>query len=89
MRIVVIKILPYFDINYFLLNSGSKYTMKDMIQLWREELACKREQVISLDTMKIIDDRGIIGRRHEEGHKSNKLLVCDSVIGNFRKLELD
>lgn len=60
-----------------------------MIQLWREELACKRDQILALDNMKIIDDRGIIGRRHEEGHKGNKLLVCDSVIGNFRKLELD
>lgn len=63
--------------------------MQEMIQLWREELACKREQVLTLDNMKIIDDRGIIGRRHEEGHKGHKLLVCDSVIGNFRKLELD
>lgn len=71
------------------IKSGSKYTIQDMIQLWREELACKRDKIIALDNMKILDDRGIIGRRHEEGHKGNKLLVCDSVIGNFRKLELD
>lgn len=60
-----------------------------MIQIWREELAQKREQIIALDNMKILNDRGIIGRRHEEGHKSNKLLLCNDVIGNFRKLELD
>ncbi|XP_063697975.1 clavesin-2-like [Culicoides brevitarsis] len=68
---------------------GSKYTIQEMIQLWREELAMKRDEIMALDRMKIIDDRGIIGRRHDQGHKGNKKLFADSVIGNFRKLELD
>lgn len=57
--------------------------------MWHKEMETTRDELLSFDKMKILDDRGIIGRRHEEGHRHNNEIQYQKVIGNFRKLEFD
>jgi CRAL/TRIO domain len=53
----------------------------EMIELWKRELAAKRDVVVALDKMKILNDRQIIGRHTK--------LDEDAVTGSFRKLNFD
>lgn len=65
---------------------GGVMPIAEMVELWKQELAKKRDRLLSYDRMKLLSDRGIITRR-------NKLTGCSledgSVIGSFRKLEVD
>lgn len=61
-----------------------------MGELWKAEMLQHKDELLALDKMKLINDRGIIGRRHEGNHKFNcSEIQYQKVIGNFRKLEID
>lgn len=61
---------------------GGVMPMAEMIDLWKKELASKRDRLLSYDNIKLLSDRGIIKRR-------NKLLTDSMSSGSFRKLEVD
>lgn len=61
---------------------GGVMPMAEMIDLWKKELASKRDRLMSYDTIKLLSDRGIIRRK-------NKLLTDSMSSGSFRKLEVD
>ncbi|RZC35208.1 alpha-tocopherol transfer protein-like, partial [Asbolus verrucosus] len=68
------------------LELGGMMPIEDMIELWKDELAAKREILLSYDTMNLLSDRGII-------RKNNAPTLDDtgtgSLPGSFRKLEVD
>lgn len=59
--------------------------MAEMIDLWKRELASKRDLMMALDKMKILSDKGIIRSDSNNNNKS----PGDSISGSFRKLEVD
>lgn len=71
---------------------GGTIPMTTMIELWKYELATKRDQVIKLDQMKILSTRDIQSSRN--GDQNGNLVIGreisgKGVIGSFRKLEID
>ncbi|GLV32188.1 Cellular retinaldehyde binding protein [Carabus blaptoides fortunei] len=64
---------------------GGDMPMKEMIELWKQELAVNRDRLLSYDTMNLLSDKGIIRRRD----KAEDLTGSGSLPGSFRKLELD
>lgn len=68
---------------------GGTIPLAEMVELWKRELAAKRDTVIGLDKMKILDDRDII-TKHSKRHSNNQMKIqMDSIAGSFRKLEVD
>lgn len=63
---------------------GGTMPMVDMIELWKQELASKRDLILSLDDMEMLSDRGIITSRTNGFHSE-----INSIAGSFRKLEVD
>lgn len=59
---------------------------KDMVQLWKEELAAKRELLLTYDKMNLLSDRGIICRKNTPAQDDTG---SGSLPGSFRKLEVD
>lgn len=59
--------------------------MKEMIELWKQELEVNRERIASYDCMRLLSDKGIIRRRN----KVKDVTGSGSLPGSFRKLELD
>lgn len=59
--------------------------MAEMIDMWKRELASKRDLMMALDKMKILSDKGIIRSDNNNNNKS----PGDSISGSFRKLEVD
>lgn len=67
---------------------GGTIPMADMIASWKKELSAKRDKVLQLDQMEILNPNAIISRRNNKVNKPNHL--GDTVIpGSFRKLEVD
>ena len=64
---------------------GGEIPMAEMIKLWKIELASKRQVVIDLKKMKILNSQGIIGRHMKIRDKSPGNSLC----GSFKKLEFD
>lgn len=60
--------------------------MAEMIDMWKRELASKRDIMMALDKMKILSDKGIIRR---DSNNNNNTSPGDSISGSFRKLEVD
>lgn len=67
---------------------GGSMPMAEMIELWKAEMAAKRDVILSLDEMELLSDRGIISSR-DKNNNSNSLTQMDSIAGSFRKLEVD
>lgn len=67
---------------------GGSMPMSEMIELWKIELAGKRDLLLALDKMKILNDRGII-RSDRNNNNNSGMLATDSIEGSFRKLEVD
>ncbi|XP_065160764.1 alpha-tocopherol transfer protein-like isoform X2 [Atheta coriaria] len=63
---------------------GGVMPMADMIELWKKELAAKRDRLLSYDAMNLLSDRGIIRRRNQPGGGE-----ISEMQGSFRKLEVD
>lgn len=64
--------------------------MADMIELWKHELAAKRDIVRTLDSMELLSDSGIITKHDKNGVNSFKQQQIEaSIVGSFRKLEVD
>lgn len=68
---------------------GGKIPMAEMIQSFKMELANSRNNLIALDSMRILDDSGIIGRRNADKNNNTLSDKSDQVVGSFRKLEID
>ncbi|XP_074028766.1 cellular retinaldehyde binding protein isoform X2 [Leptinotarsa decemlineata] len=66
------------------LEFGGEMPAKEMIEMWKEELAAKRKRLMSLDAMNLLSDRGIIRRKKPSVQDDE-----GSLPGSFRKLELD
>lgn len=60
--------------------------MAEMIELWKQELAVKRNRLLSYDKMRLLSDRGIIRRKNKAVLENG---IADSLPGSFRKLEVD
>ncbi|KAI5735627.1 hypothetical protein M8J77_020740 [Diaphorina citri] len=70
---------------------GGTIPMAEMIESWKAEMLSRRDQVLALDKMEILNPDAIIGRRNN-GTNTNNVLnsVGDTIItGSFRKLEVD
>lgn len=63
---------------------GGDIPQSEMVALWKQELADKRERLLSFDRMNLLSDKGIITRK-------NNVTVDDEygLRGSFRKLEVD
>lgn len=55
-----------------------------MIELWKKEMAMKRERLLSYDKMRLLTDNGIVTRRNPNGGQN-----LDQLCGSFRKLNVD
>jgi hypothetical protein len=64
---------------------GGTMPMAEMIDLWKRELTVKRDLLIALDQMKILNDQGIV--RNDRNNSSYS--STGSIEGSFRKLEVD
>ncbi|KAJ8925055.1 hypothetical protein NQ315_001226 [Exocentrus adspersus] len=65
---------------------GGELPAKEMIEMWKEELAGKRERLLSFDAMNLVSDRGIIRSKNAPTQDDTG---TGSLPGSFRKLELD
>ncbi|CAO1307950.1 unnamed protein product [Diamesa tonsa] len=65
---------------------GGEIPMAEMIRLWKIELASKRQVVIDLEKMKLLDTKGIIGKQLKMGDKNHE---TNSINGSFKQLEFD
>ncbi|XP_034481136.1 alpha-tocopherol transfer protein-like [Drosophila innubila] len=72
---------------------GGSMPMRQMIELWKQELAAKRDLVLSLDQSTLLSDRGIQRRSSYNSEKTstgtNFVSQIESIEGSFRKLEFD
>ncbi|KYB28392.1 Retinaldehyde-binding protein 1-like Protein [Tribolium castaneum] len=68
------------------LELGGVMPAKEMAELWKKELAAKRELLLSYDAMNLLSDRGIICRRNLPNEDNTGV---GSLPGSFRKLEVD
>lgn len=65
---------------------GGDISIKEMVEMWKEELAAKRERLLSFDAMNLLSDRGIIRSKNTPSQDETG---TGSLPGSFRKLELD
>lgn len=63
---------------------GGKLDSGKMIELWKKELASKRDRLLSINDCNLLSDKGIIRRRDKV--EENEVL---GLQGSFRKLEVD
>lgn len=72
---------------------GGSMPMRQMIELWKQELSAKRELVLALDQSILLSDRGIQRRSSYNSEKTstgtNFVSQIESIEGSFRKLEFD
>ncbi|KAH8302255.1 hypothetical protein KR044_004513 [Drosophila immigrans] len=72
---------------------GGTMPMRDMIELWKQELAAKRDMILAIDQSSLLSDRGIQRRSNYNSEKSNGgpnfVSQIESIEGSFRKLEFD
>ncbi|XP_058974922.1 clavesin-2-like [Musca domestica] len=75
------------------LELGGKIPQKEMVELWKRELAEKRDIILQLDEMKLLTDRGILRKSSHNSEKSSNqptfVSQIESIQGSFRKLEFD
>lgn len=61
-----------------------------LTETWKEELAEKRERIMALDQMKLLDNTSILKRKDGNHNKNNRTSASSlSISGSFRKLEVD
>lgn len=65
---------------------GGDISVKEMVEMWKEELAAKRERLLGFDVMNLLSDRGIIRSKNTPSQDDTG---TGSLPGSFRKLELD
>jgi len=76
------------------LEMGGTMPMREMIELWKQELGAKRDLILSLDKTVLLSDRGIQRRSSFNAEKAstggpNFVSQIESIEGSFRKLEFD
>lgn len=79
-------IIKHVDKQCLPLEFGGDIPSQTMIELWKEELAEKRQRLLSFDTMNLISAAGIITSKNSP---TNDDTGIGSLPGSFRKLELD
>ncbi|KAJ8877928.1 hypothetical protein PR048_022387 [Dryococelus australis] len=65
---------------------GGDMPLAQMIDLWMKELESKRAQLLSLDSMQLLSDRGILNRKNQRYHYGSDMA---GLAGSFRNLEVD
>lgn len=65
---------------------GGTMPMAEMIELWKKELALKRNRLLSYDKIRLLSDRGIIRRKNKPNANDGTI---EGLPGSFRKLEVD
>ncbi|EDV96382.1 alpha-tocopherol transfer protein-like [Drosophila grimshawi] len=87
------ELMKGIDADCLPLEMGGSMPMRDMIELWKQELAAKRELVLALDSSTLLTDRGIQRRSSYNSEKANQgtnfVSQIESIEGSFRKLEFD
>lgn len=71
---------------------GGNIPIREMVEIWKRELAAKRDILLALDCMKLHSDRGIITSRNpgqDCNNNSTKIATSECLPGSFRKLEID
>lgn len=63
---------------------GGVIPMAEMIEMWKQELMQKREQILALDNMILLDNRCVTKRKYNTLNND----TCN-VMGSFHKLEID
>lgn len=57
-------------------------------EMWKGELMQKRERLLSLDKMILLNNEGV-GKKKNTRTKSTKIQSTTTVTGSFRKLNID
>ncbi|XP_054275661.1 clavesin-2 [Macrosteles quadrilineatus] len=65
---------------------GGDIPMKEMIEAWKHELLAKRERLLALDDMKLLDPKDI---KSTSTKTSKQSVDGNALSGSFRKLEVD
>ncbi|KAG8263329.1 hypothetical protein J6590_035167 [Homalodisca vitripennis] len=65
---------------------GGDIPMKEMIEMFKKEMLLKRDRLLALDDMRLLDTKGITRMPHKVSKKS---IDSASITGSFRKLEVD
>lgn len=73
---------------------GGKMPLKEMVQLWKQELQKKQDILLQLDEMRLLSDRGIQRKSSYNSEKASNqqntfVSQIESIQGSFRKLEFD
>ncbi|XP_026676733.1 alpha-tocopherol transfer protein-like [Diaphorina citri] len=85
------RITIHSDVSEVQKSIGLECLPKEYGESWKAEMLSRRDQVLALDKMEILNPDAIIGRRNN-GTNTNNVLnsVGDTIItGSFRKLEVD
>lgn len=64
---------------------GGEIPMAEMIDIWKKDLAAKRDKLLSLDKMKLLDNTSILKNRSNARKGFDEI----NLVGSFRKLEVD
>uniref|UniRef100_A0A069DTA5 Putative phosphatidylinositol transfer protein sec14 n=1 Tax=Panstrongylus megistus TaxID=65343 RepID=A0A069DTA5_9HEMI len=67
---------------------GGVIPMAQMIETWKQQLAEKRERIMALDKMKLLDNKCIL-KKDGNNNKNKTSTSSLSITGSFRKLEVD
>ncbi|XP_053953243.1 alpha-tocopherol transfer protein-like [Anastrepha ludens] len=72
---------------------GGQMPLKAMVELWKDELVAKREEILNLDKIALLSDRGILRKSSFNADKTNNgmkfVTQIESIEGSFRKLDFD
>ncbi|XP_039286268.1 alpha-tocopherol transfer protein-like [Nilaparvata lugens] len=66
---------------------GGVIPMSDMIDMWKKEVASKREKLLSLDKMKLLNNKNISAHNQLNNAKNKSEIM--NLTGSFKKLEVD
>ncbi|XP_065226019.1 clavesin-2 isoform X2 [Planococcus citri] len=79
-------IVDHMDIDTLPKEYGGTIPMADMIEMWKSELLQKRERLLSLDKMVLLNNDCVTKKKYS---KSAKAQAMTHVTGSFRKLNID
>ncbi|KAL1117148.1 hypothetical protein AAG570_004475 [Ranatra chinensis] len=66
---------------------GGVIPMADMIEQWKQELLSKRDRLMDLDSMKLLDNSCVM--KKDRNNNANKKSDISNVTGSFRRLDVD
>lgn len=83
-----------YDVSVLPAEMGGTIPLATMVELWKNELAAKRDTVLKLDQMNILSTRGIFSSKNNDQNgnltaPSGNVISETGIIGSFRKLDID